>query len=522
MNRRDLSAAPQDDEALVVGTWFARIGAAALLVGAAFGFKYAVDEGWIGPAARVGIGVAAGLAFVAAAEAARTRTWPRLAQALAGGGAGLLYLSFWAAFALYGLIPAWVAFTALAAVAVGATALAVRHDSEALALLSLAGGFLNPYVTGLGLATTALLAYVLILDMAVLALAYFRRWRAMEAAAMAGTWLVAFGTVGTFTAAPVVAFAAAYFAVFEAQVLVHALVRTRPTEDVDLALLGANGSAFFAVAAFSLDQLELAAVSVALGAIHLALGTAVRTLQPEERRLQLWLLAAGVVFVTIAVPIGVDGPSVGALWAIEGAALVWMGSAARLHRSIAAGLALLGLSIASSLAVDYQLGTAYRPERLLFSVEGMTFLIQIVSLAAVAWLLRRDGTPAWTDGWSRIAGVAANVLALTWFTLEAVAAFGHPNRFVDPRDFAQLQFAIAAIWSLYATALLSVGVAVRSRRSRLFAVALFGVVLLKLCVFDLWLIEPLHRTISFIGLGLLLLLGSFMYHRFHDLVVEDR
>jgi hypothetical protein len=41
-------------------------------------------------------------------------------------------------------------------------------------------------------------------------------------------------------------------------------------------------------------------------------------------------------------------------------------------------------------------------------------------------------------------------------------------------------------------------------------------------VVDLWLLEPLHRTIAFTGLGLLLLLGSLLYHRFRDLILEGR
>ena len=48
-----------DIEESVVGTWFPRLGALALLLGAGFGFRYAVDRGWIGPGARVAVGSAA-------------------------------------------------------------------------------------------------------------------------------------------------------------------------------------------------------------------------------------------------------------------------------------------------------------------------------------------------------------------------------------------------------------------------------------------------------------------------------
>jgi uncharacterized membrane protein len=57
---------------------------------------------------------------------------------------------------------------------------------------------------------------------------------------------------------------------------------------------------------------------------------------------------------------------------------------------------------------------------------------------------------------------------------------------------------------------------------RLLAVVVFGVTLVKMVLLDVWLLEPLHRTVVFTGLGLLLLPGSLSYHRFRDVILEDR
>ena len=87
-----------------IGTWFPRLGALAVLIGAGFGFKYAIDQGWIGPGLRVVLGIVAGLALVAGGEVTRKCGWHPYAQAVAGGGVALVYLSVWAAFHLYGLV----------------------------------------------------------------------------------------------------------------------------------------------------------------------------------------------------------------------------------------------------------------------------------------------------------------------------------------------------------------------------------------------------------------------------------
>ena len=139
-----------DLEENVVGTWFPRLGALALLLGAGFGFRYAVDRGWIGPGARVASGVAIGVLLLLLGETTKRRGWAGYAQAVTGGGVAILYLTVWASFALYGMVSDPVAFALLVGVTTLAAGLALRHDSVALAVLATLGGFLNPIVVGRG------------------------------------------------------------------------------------------------------------------------------------------------------------------------------------------------------------------------------------------------------------------------------------------------------------------------------------------------------------------------------------
>ncbi|HEU5309903.1 MAG TPA: DUF2339 domain-containing protein, partial [Candidatus Eisenbacteria bacterium] len=139
-----------DLEESVVGTWFPRLGALALLLGAGFGFRYAVDRGWIGPGARVSVGVALGVLLLLLGETTKRRGWAGYAQAVTGGGVAILYLTVWASFALYRMVPDPVAFALLVGVTTQAAGLALRYDSVALAVLATLGGFLNPIVVGRG------------------------------------------------------------------------------------------------------------------------------------------------------------------------------------------------------------------------------------------------------------------------------------------------------------------------------------------------------------------------------------
>jgi uncharacterized membrane protein len=72
---------------------------------------------------------------------------------------------------------------------------------------------------------------------------------------------------------------------------------------------------------------------------------------------------------------------------------------------------------------------------------------------------------------------------------------------------------------MYATALLAFGIALRAKWARLFAVGLFGLVIVKLVTADVWLLETPLRIAALMGLGLVLLLASLSYHRFRALIL---
>src|SRR6202012_4868611 len=109
-------ASAADDRSLesrIGSQWFNRIGILAVLIAAAWFLKLAIDNHWIGPRGRVLIGLLAGVGLIAWSERFRTRGYAAFSWSLKAIGSGVLYLSLWAAFSLYHLIPAAAAFAAM-------------------------------------------------------------------------------------------------------------------------------------------------------------------------------------------------------------------------------------------------------------------------------------------------------------------------------------------------------------------------------------------------------------------------
>lgn len=203
----------------IASQWFNRIGILAVLIGMAWFLKLAIDNHWIGPAPRVLIGIVAGIALLAWSEHFRRREYTAFSYSLKAIATGILYLSLWAAYSLFHLIPASIAFLAMVLVTAINGFMSWTRNSELLALYAIAGGYLTPLLLSNGENhELALFSYLLVLNLATLALAVLRPWSRLLAAAFAGTvfyfagWAVTFYSDAQF--APTAFFLALYFLLF--------------------------------------------------------------------------------------------------------------------------------------------------------------------------------------------------------------------------------------------------------------------------------------------------------------------
>jgi len=153
------------------------VGIIIFLVGMLFLIKYSIDQNWITPAVRVGIGFVVATALLIAAEyASRSiRAW---ALGCTAGSIVLYYISFYAAHIFYNLISADIAFIGLVGTTFLGGLLALRHNAFFIAIFSLCGGYLTP---ALLLQTTQLdyvflSWYIVSLAAGFMALSYQKEW----------------------------------------------------------------------------------------------------------------------------------------------------------------------------------------------------------------------------------------------------------------------------------------------------------------------------------------------------------
>ena len=259
--------APRELEANIGLAWINRIAAVTLIFAAAFFFKYAVDNQWIGETGRVVLGVIAGFAALGGGEWAWRRDHRVYAQGVTALGISILYLSFYAAFAFYRLpsVPQSLAFCLMALTTAMGGTLAMRYNAAVISALALVGGFLTPVLLSTGEDRPWILfGYILLLNLGTLAVARAKRWRHLAPLALAGTSILYCAWfAGHFDASKQIVattFALVYYALFVlveseaivvlAQLLASlALLAIAGTMGLGESWLLSNGWTFVAVAA---------------------------------------------------------------------------------------------------------------------------------------------------------------------------------------------------------------------------------------------------------------------------------
>ena len=322
-----------------------RLGALALLLGAGFGFRYAVDRGWIGPGARVALGVALGVLLLLLGETTKRRGWAGYAQAVTGGGVAILYLTVWASFALYGMVPGPVAFALLVGVTALAAGLALRYDSVALAVLATLGGFLNPIVVGRGAIDVAgVYAYTVALDLGVFALASVRRWGLLDKVAFVGSWTL-YGLAQASGGRGMI-FATTIFVLFGSLPYLRSVVRGRPSQPADVIQMTTNAAVYYAVSFANLPSDQTGPFTLTLSCVFLAQGLAVFAVARDDRLLRLGTLGVAVTLFTLWIFLEADPTWLPALWAGEGLGLTLIKGTRPSSPTRLAGAAVVALSVA--------------------------------------------------------------------------------------------------------------------------------------------------------------------------------
>lgn len=374
-----------------------RVGLLVLFFGVAFLLKYASERSLLPIELRLTGVVLAGLAMLICGWRWR-HARPGFALLIQGGGVGLLFLTVFAAGKLYGLLPLPLSFAVMIGLVCTSAALALLQDARSLALFGATGGFLAPVLLSTGSGShVALFSYYALLNSGILAIAWFKAWRQLNLLGFVFT--LGIGSLwGAQSYQPqffasTEPFLILFFLMFSLMAVLFAF--RQPPElrgYVDGSLVFGTPIICFALQAALVRDMEygMAISALAVSLFYVGLATLLwkkgdDALRAGMRTLTEAFLALGVVFVTLAVPLALSGHWTAVTWAMEGAALVWIG--VRQHRLIPRNF---GVLLQVGAALFFLEGVAGHSDRPLL-INGVFLGGVVISLAAFfsSWYLHR-------------------------------------------------------------------------------------------------------------------------------------
>ncbi|MDF2736134.1 MAG: putative rane protein, partial [Chloroflexota bacterium] len=342
-----VSVSLADLEARLTGRALAWVGGLALVLGAIFFLSLAFTRGWIGPEARVVIGLIGGAVSLGAGAVFMDRRNRLLGHVLTPVGLAIISISLVGATRLYGLIPVELGLLLALASSIAAAAVAVRADSPIVAAFGLIAVLAAPPLLG-ATPDMVTLAFVAAVLLGTTGVALWRSWPWLPIVAflLSAPQLASWITGDPAPIAGIVGIVG-FWLINLVAAAGEEVRRHRDDLSASSATLMLANAAFLVWAGFALLDGDLVTYRgpflVLIALTHLAVGAAFIRRDGDADLFGLLTIGTGLAALSMAAPVQFGADAIPIAWTAEAVALAWV-AARRGHpysAMVASGLYVL-------------------------------------------------------------------------------------------------------------------------------------------------------------------------------------
>ncbi|NER09998.1 phage shock protein C (PspC) family protein [Muriicola jejuensis] len=375
-----------------------KIGIAVLVIGAGIGVKYSIDHDLISPLVRILLGYVLGISLGVIAYRLRER-YENFSAVLLSGSMAILYFMTFAACSFYDMLPPVAAFALMVLITVATVLAALNYNRQFIAHLGLVGAYAVPFLLSEGQDRVGILfTYMAIINAGILVVALKKYWKPLYWVAFALTWIIVlswyFNSYEADTHyALALGFGSLFFFLFYLTFLGYKLLQKEPFEVSDIILVLINSFVFYGLGYDLLNDTpewenSLGMYTLFHALIHGAVAFLVFRIRGADKPVFYLVSGLVLVFLTLAIPVQLDGSWVTLLWLGEGVLLFWIGrtQSRSLYEKIS--YILLGLAFLS-LIQDwdaYNPGWFFEEKERFPSLFNITFLGSLIFLGAAGYL----------------------------------------------------------------------------------------------------------------------------------------
>lgn len=381
-----------------------KIGILITVIGVGIGAKYSIENNLISPLTRIILGYLVGIGLLGFGFKLKAK-YVNYSAVLVSGALAILYFLTYIAYDLYGLFPQLVAFGIMLLFTVFGVVAALSYNKQIIAHIGLVGAYAVPFLLSNDSGNvTGLFSYITLINIGLLVISFKKYWKALYYVAFTFTWLIYGSWYGLssnnedFTMGFV--FLAIFFSLFYATFLAFKLIKSEKFQVGDIILIMLNSFIFYGFGIAWLFDYEggefyLGLFTLLNALIHFAVTVLIFKRKLADRK--LFFLTSGFVltFITIAVPVQLDGNWVTLIWAFEAALLFWIGRNKKVGfyeylSYIMASLAFLSLTL--DWAESYSWRISSDEWSLITNTTFLTSLLCAGAFGFMSWIQTKFST----------------------------------------------------------------------------------------------------------------------------------
>ncbi len=402
-----------DFEKFIGENLISKIGIAITVLGVGIGAKYAIDNNMISPLTRVIFGYMMGIGLMAFSLKLK-KNYASFSAVLLSGAMAIMYFITYFAYAYYALFPQTMAFGLMVLFTLFTVYAAIQYDQAIIAHIGLVGAYAVPFFLSDGSGKVAILyAYMAVINTGILTVAFKKYWKSLYYASFVLTWLIysvwffsSFSVQTHFTLSLI--YLVVFFFIFYATFLAYKIGRQEKFNRSDVIMLMINAFLFFGIGYQILDSHEAGTYFLGLFAlvnavIHAGVSLVIYRHQGADKNLFYFVVGLVMVFITLAIPIQLDGSWVTLLWVGQAALLFWIGrtKAVSMYEKLAYPLMLLSFfSILHDWSVNYGGYFPDQPETYIPILWNINFLVSLIVVAGFAFIAYLNHTTAVAPGFT--------------------------------------------------------------------------------------------------------------------------
>ena len=312
-----------------------KIGILITVIGVGIGAKYSIDNDLISPLTRIILGYLSGVALLGIGMKLKQK-YLNYSAVLVSGAIAIMYFITFFAYNFYQLIPSSIAFGLMFIFTVFTIVAALKYDKQIIAHIGLVGAYAVPLLLSDGSGKVEImLTYMAIINIGILILSFKKYWKPLFYSAFALTWIfmlswfiLSYDQKLHFNLAAT--FITIFFITFYLSFLSYKLLKKEQFEISNIIILLLNSFIFYGLGYAIINDLENGAELLGLftlgnALIHFIVSAVIYKQKLADRNLFYLVSGLVLVFITLAVPVQLNGNWVTLIWIGEAALLFWIG-----------------------------------------------------------------------------------------------------------------------------------------------------------------------------------------------------